>query len=102
VCEPGPHHQPYAWRGDGQHRSERAGTVRRNDPISHGQREIGREHDARLDHAPWSMGQSLHDPYPPFCADVGAMPIKMPTMQIRVICPHPNVFLGCRSRFLRR
>ena len=20
-----------------------------------------------LDHAPWSMGQSLHDPYPPFC-----------------------------------
>jgi len=48
------------------------------------------------------MGQSLHDPYPPFCADVGAMPIKMPTMQIRVICPHPSVFLGCRSRFLRR
>jgi hypothetical protein len=40
------------------------GTVRRNDPISHGQREIGREHDACLDHAPWSMGQSLHDPYP--------------------------------------
>jgi len=66
VCEPGPHHQPYAWRSEGQHRSERAGTVRRNDPISHGQREIGREHDARLDHAPWSMGQSLHDPYPPF------------------------------------
>ena len=40
MCEPGPHHQPYAGRSEGQHRSERAGTVRRNDPISHGQAKL--------------------------------------------------------------
>jgi hypothetical protein len=44
-------------------------------------------------HAPLPTNAAARVP-DPFCADVGAMPIKVSAVQSWVICAYPRVFLG--------